>query len=250
MVGGAGGLYVQTGDTFVFSDIGRIDDVAYGDGLYCAVGDGIFTSEDKITWLRYDTEFGPFSKVVFADKFYIAANNYGVLSFDGRTLASELANPAEYVSATVYKNSYVFGTSEGDVVYSGEVTHVGDGQSYVAHTDTFTALQMHADTLSVYTADDPRSTVLTGETVLENLVLKDITSYSNKIVSVGSFVESPFFYIYNNGWTFVVSKLDAVPVAVYEGIVATEFDLYTTDDYLTFTHEHTFDNAISFVRKL
>jgi hypothetical protein len=62
---------------------GKMGDVIFSDGRFVAVGDGIFSSEDGITW-RHDSWVGGFGAVAYGDGIFVAVGGYEIFtSVDG-----------------------------------------------------------------------------------------------------------------------------------------------------------------------
>ncbi|MND74945.1 hypothetical protein D3C80_665520 [compost metagenome] len=84
--------------------------------------------------------------------------------------------------------------------------------------------------------------VSTGVTDIDGLQVHDCAyDAANKcVVASMSFDGQPMFAVLKTQWLFSIVALDKPALALAHGAVLTSDEIYTTTDYVTFTHLHSF----------
>ena len=147
-----------------------INGVAYGDGVYVAVGyyGDMTTSPDGTTWTARTSGFGSshINGVTYGDGLYVAVGSDGTLttSTDGTTWTSRTSG---------FGTTYITGVTHGDGLYvavggSGKLTTSTNGTSWTSRTSGFgsTAINdvAYGDGLYVAVGDDGTLTTSTDGT--------------------------------------------------------------------------------------
>lgn len=225
-----------------------MNDVAYGNGSYIAVGASINFSTDKLVWNPSDVDFGEASCVTYADAFYVGVNGVGIFTYADEMWAQVYTGNDVFTDAINAGGVPVFATSTGKLLTGPQWTEtaVSSGRIKLAYSDRLWAVVNGIGTLEVFAGTNANSLVSLGTNEIEEIEVT-ATSYDsvNKCVVVSGYATddaSPFFYVFKGGvWTFIFSELETHASALTRNALTAGHTLYRTSDYLTFDVVHTFD---------
>ena len=104
-----------------------INDIAYGNGKYVAVGNSIYTSEDKINWNVIPDTYGALS-IAFGNNKYMAVGKVGfIITSEDAINWTELSIPIESGQTLPDLNQIIFDGSKFVIVGSGGKIFTSDG---------------------------------------------------------------------------------------------------------------------------
>jgi len=120
-------------------DLFKVNSVAYGNGLFVAVGEGIATSPDGLTWTnRNITPQYPLNRVIYANGKFTAIGNLGVLynSTTGTSWTNNKFTSSNTINSITFANGYYIATIDGgSIIYSSNgVSWTG---KYINSSDTY-----------------------------------------------------------------------------------------------------------------
>ena len=232
-----------------------INGVAYGDGVYVAVGyyGDMTTSPDGTTWTARTSGFGSshINGVTYGDGLYVAVGSDGTLttSTDGTTWTSRTSG---------FGTTYITGVTHGDGLYvavggSGKLTTSTNGTSWTSRTSGFgsTAINdvAYGDGLYVAVGDDGTLTTSTDGTTWTTRTsgfgtddIEGVTYGDGLYVAVGDPYSSPNLATSPDGttWTTRTSGLSRRINAVTYGdglyvAVGNDGGITTSTDGTTWT---------------
>ena len=255
-MGGTGtdvGLYVQTANSFVPASIpDKVNDIAYGNKRYIAVGHNTYFSTDKIEWIPEAVEFGEASCVTYADTFYVGVDGVGIFAYTAdEQWRLVYAGDHVFTDAITANGIPLFGTATGSII-SGEgwnETNISSGRVKLAYSDKLYAVINGTGTLEVFSGASIASLVSQGANEVEDFYVT-ATNYDsvNKCVVVAGYATddaSPFFYMFQRGkWLMIFSSIDSHATALCRNALTAGNTLYKTNDYQTFTRLHTFTDFV------
>lgn len=235
----------------------KVNDVAYGNKRYIAVGTNTYFSTDKVEWVSASVPFGEASCVTYTDTFYVGVDGVGIYALtdnDDWILVHELNRI--FTDALSVNGVPIFGTASGTVVsglYGTEISLSGGqtntGRVKLAYSDKLYAVVSDTGTLEVFSGTSITSLVSLGVNEVEGFYVT-ASNYDNvnKCVVVAGYTTddySPFFYMFSRGkWVMIFSDLEDPATALCRNALTAGNTLYKTNDYQTFTRLHTFDNFV------
>lgn len=241
-------MYVQTANSFVPASIpDKVNDIAYGNKRYIAVGSNTYFSTDKIEWIREDVEFGEASCVTYADTFYVGVDGVGIFAHIEEQWRLLCAGDWVFTDAITANGIPLFGTASGSII-SGQgwtETNISSGRVKLACSDRLYVVINGTGTLAVFSGASVSSLVSQGANEVDDFYVT-ATNYDNvnKCVVVAGYTTddmSPFFYVFIRGkWMMIFSSVDGYATALCRNALTIGNTLYKTNDYQTFTRLHTF----------